>query len=365
MKELQATIPTPTLNSIFSAKETEKTNEAEKVESKATHGKIGTLSTGIQNASTLNADIQSTDIQSAGIQNAGNQNAGIQRAGTQNKASQTPSKGTKNQRDSSKPSTIEHIDIEAIHPNPNQPRKEFSEPSILKLADSIRQHGIIQPLTVRKLGHYYELIAGERRLRAAKELNLPTVPCIVTEATDEASAQMAIIENLIREDLNIFEQAAAISTLIDTYSLTQEQVAEKLSNSQSYIANKLRLLRFSAEERSIILNNKLTERHARCLLRISDSETRANILNKIINEDLNVAQTEELVSSALNQAPKVPLSPLKQTRPYTDIPSFISALNRALDNAKAGNLSIKTRKIVGEEFTELTIILPNTQQNSK
>ena len=161
-----------------------------------------------------------------------------------------------------------------IIPNPNQPRKTFSQESIIKLADSIKQHGIIQPITVRKQGELYEIVSGERRLRAAKELNMPSVPCIVININDEKSAEIAIIENLIREDLNIFEQATAIEALIDTYGLTQEQVAARLSNSQSFIANKLRLLRLSQAERDIILQNKLSERHARALLRIFDQETR-------------------------------------------------------------------------------------------
>ena len=261
--------------------------------------------------------------------------------------------------------TIAQIPISSIVPNPGQPRKFFSESSIIKLADSIRQFGIIQPLTVRKSGHLYELIAGERRLRAAKELCWSTVPCIISEVTEEKSAQISIIENLLREDLNIFEQAIAIQALIDTYSLTQEQIAEKLSSSQSYIANKLRLLRFSQEERNKLLQNNLSERHARALLRINDHSTRAKAIDTIINDNLNVTQAEELVQSLLYNNEENRKMRSRETKAYKDIPSFYNAVNRAIDCAKIGNLDIKCRKIVGESFTELTIIIPTIKQDNE
>ena len=253
---------------------------------------------------------------------------------------------------------IHPISTSKIVPNPNQPRKVFAEDSIIKLASSIKQFGIIQPLTVRQNGEYYELVAGERRLRAAKELNLPTVPCIIVNIDEEKSAEISIIENLLREDLNIFEQALAIQTLLDTYNLTQEKVAEKLSVSQSYIANKLRLLRFSQEEQSIMLQNKLSERHARALLRISDAKKREEILSTIINEQLNVAQTEVLVDKSLSIAQPKLQKQQGEPRQYKDTDSFYFAINRALEQAKSSNLDIKTRKVVGDTFTEITIVIP-------
>lgn len=257
-------------------------------------------------------------------------------------------------------SEILQISTSKIVPNPNQPRKFFAEEGILRLADSIKQHGIIQPLVVRQNGDYYELIAGERRLRAALELNMPTVPCIISDINEQKSAEISIIENIIREDLSIFEQASAIESLIDTYNLTQEQVAEKLSVSQSFVANKLRLLRFSSEEREIILQNNLSERHARAVLRIFDRESRINILNQIINKGLNVAKTEELVNTLLKPAS---VQEPTNERSYSDTSAFISAINRSIECAKKGNLNIKTRKIVGESFTEITIIMPNEPNN--
>lgn len=259
---------------------------------------------------------------------------------------------------------IHSIDVGKIVPNPNQPRKAFPEFSILKLADSIQQFGIIQPLTVRKIGEEYELIAGERRLRAAKEIGLTTVPCIIISSTEEKSAQISIIENLIREDLNIFEQALAIETLIDTYGLTQEQVAKKLSSSQSFIANKLRLLRLSTSEREEIIKNGLTERHARSLLRIKDVEKRQSVLDYIVQNCLNVNETEVYVDSVLNgEKSKDDGSAPKKKHEYKDSNAFYSAIIKALDCARYSELPIKTRKIVGESFTEITIIIPNSAEN--
>ena len=253
---------------------------------------------------------------------------------------------------------IHQISVNKIVPNPYQPRKAFGEDGIIKLADSIRQYGIIQPITVRKCGEMYEIVSGERRFRAAKELNLSQVPCIIVSIDEEKSAEISIIENIIREDLNIFEQAMAIETLIDTYDLTQEQVAQKLSNSQSFVANKLRLLRLTMEEREIILSNKLSERHARAVLRIYDADERKKLLQKIASEGLTVASTEEIVDKILSKdQPKKK----KDLTTYKSVSSFYCAILRALDTARNSNLSVKSRKIVGDSFTELTILIPNQE----
>ncbi len=252
---------------------------------------------------------------------------------------------------------IVNIDINLIVPNPNQPRKVFTEDSIIKLADSIRQYGIIQPLLVRKTNEIYELVAGERRLRASKELGLKVVPCIVTDITELKSAEISIIENLLREDLNIFEQAEAIQALIDTHNLTQEEIATRLSNSQSFVANKLRLLRFSNAEREVILKNNLTERHARALLRIADPVLRDKILGVIINEGLNVASTDELVEAYISKRDGKQ-SATKGT--YRGINAFYSTINRAIDTVKGQGISIKCRRIENDDYTELTIIVPKS-----
>lgn len=250
---------------------------------------------------------------------------------------------------------IVEIELSRIVPNPNQPRKVFADESILKLADSIRQYGIIQPLCVRKIGDGYELVSGERRLRASKELGLATVPCVILEVNEVKSAEISIIENLIREDLNIFEQASAIEALIDTYGLTQEQIAQKLSNSQSFVANKLRLLRLSADERQKIIENSLTERHARALLRIFDPALREKTLNKIIEEGLNVTKSEELIEQIISNEPKKSRSRTS----FKDASSFFSSINRLIEGIRLSGIEVKSRVVESDEFTEVTILVPN------
>ena len=256
---------------------------------------------------------------------------------------------------------IYQIEVSKIVPNPNQPRKEFADEAILKLADSIRQYGIIQPLTVRQTGDGYELISGERRLRASKELGMETVPCVIMNVNEMKSAEMSIIEKLLREDLNIFEQAHAIETLIDTYDLTQEQIAKKLSNSQSFIANKLRLLRLGDEEREKILKNNLTERHARALLRIYDTDTRRKVLDRIIEEGLNVTRSEELIEKIIVSSKIEARDNMPSVRTFKDVKSFYLAIDRAIDSVKNSGINIKSRRIENDEFTELTILIPKTE----
>jgi ParB family chromosome partitioning protein len=205
------------------------------------------------------------------------------------------------------------------------------------------------------MGENYELISGERRLRASRELGLNTVPCVIMEIDEQKSAEISIIENLIREDLNIFEQAGAIEALIDTYGLTQEQIAKRLSNSQSFVANKLRLLRLSASEREKIIENNLTERHARALLRILDTDLREKILEKIISDGLNVSKTEELIEQTLSNNEQKKQKP-RQPR---DMNSFYASIDRLVNSVKQSGVDIKSRVIEGEEFTEVTILIPS------
>ena len=258
---------------------------------------------------------------------------------------------------------IHAIETGRIYPNPNQPRKTFTDDAIIKLADSIRQYGMIQPITVRKVGDTYEIISGERRLRAAKELGMETVPCVIMDINEERSAEISIIENLIREDLNIFEQAQAIEALIDTYNLTQEEIARRLSNSQSFIANKLRLLRLSSTERELIIKHNLTERHARALLRVYDTTLREKLLNDIISQGLNVGKSEELIDSALskdNDNIKI-----RQRNGYKDIKTFYSVIDKAVDSVKNSGVNIKSRRIENDDFVELTILISKSNINAE
>ena len=200
---------------------------------------------------------------------------------------------------------VVQLKTDDIRPNRAQPRAEFEQNSIIRLADSIRRYGILQPLTVRLSDpediYRYELIAGERRLRAAKMLGYLTVPCIIKEVDEQISAELAIIENLLREDLNMFEQAYGFKKLIENHHLTQEEVARRMSLSQSAVANKLRLLRLTYEEQRMILETGLTERHARATLRIENPQKRKNTIEYAAENKLNVQETERYIENLLQE----------------------------------------------------------------
>lgn len=195
---------------------------------------------------------------------------------------------------------ILYIETELICPNLYQPRKTFNEDSIDELAQSIEAYGIIQPISVRKIGlDRYELVAGERRLRAAKKAGLLQVPAIVVDITDKDSAAIALLENLQREDLNFIEEAEAYQNLIKDHCYTQEQLAKVIGKKQSTIANKLRVLKLDDDIRISLLESSLTERHARALLKLPSSELQHKILKTVIDKGYNVKKTEELVEKQL------------------------------------------------------------------
>lgn len=197
---------------------------------------------------------------------------------------------------------ISYIPVDLILPNVYQPRKYFDEEALEELAQSINIYGIIQPLSVRKLGEdRYELVAGERRLRAAKKAGLAEVPAIIIDITDRESAAIALLENLQRENLNFLEEAEAYYNLIRDHSYTQEKLADVIGKKQSTIANKIRLLRLDQEIRLILLENNLTERHARALLKLPTIELQKKILKIVLKRALNVKKTEELIEKELEK----------------------------------------------------------------
>ncbi len=268
--------------------------------------------------------------------------------------------------------TIRMLKTADIRPNPSQPRRLFAPDAIASLADSIRRYGMIQPLSVRRLSEEdgtYELIAGERRLRAAITIGMETVPCVILRADEEQSAAMAIIENIQRENLNMFEQAAAFSSLIRLYNLRQDEIAARLSVSQSYVANKLRLLRYLPEERSQILEAHLTERHARALLRLS-GEDRLKALRRVMEAHLNVAETEMLVEAILHPEEETPPAS-ENSRPKPEIPKnrpailkdvrlFCNSLNHAIDIMRQAGVEARTTKRETDSGTEITVYIPHT-----
>ncbi len=260
--------------------------------------------------------------------------------------------------------TVHYISPDRILANPAQPRRDFNSDAILRLADSIRRYGFIQPLSVRKIGTpetagaLYELIAGERRLRAARMLALESVPCIILEANEQRSAELAIIENLQREDLNMFEEASAIARLLEIYHLTQEKIAQKLSTSQSYIANKLRLLKLTAAERERILRYRLTERHARALLKLPAPTDRLEAIEYIHEHGLNVAATEEYVERLLADEPAPPKSEGTRKLILRDMKIFYNSIDRAVSLMKQNGIDVATDRVEHETHTELILSIP-------
>lgn len=252
-----------------------------------------------------------------------------------------------------------------ILPNPNQPRKSFDAYELQTLADSITANGIIQPLTVRKGdGGKYLLIAGERRLRAAKLAGLRRVPCVLHRTSELIASLYAITENMQRQDLNYFEEAFAIQSLINDFGLTQGEIAVQLGMANSTISNKLRLLKLSPQIQSRLLSANLTERHARALLRLPTTERDA-ALDKIIADGLNLAQTESFIENVVNP-PKEQIEEFKPTpirkSAIGDIKLFSNSLAKLIGTMQNAGISANSRKRETDTFVEYKIrILKNEQ----
>lgn len=233
-------------------------------------------------------------------------------------------------------SHVLQIKVDDIRPNRAQPRADFDNNSIIRLADSIRRYGIIQPLTVRKSDnddiYAYELVAGERRLRAARMLGYFTVPCIVVEADERMSAEMAIIENLLRKDLNMFEQAYGFKKLIENHGLTQDEVARRMSMSQSAVANKIRLLKLGDAEQRMILELDLSERHARALLKLENAEARLDAIRYISAMSLNVMNGEQYIESLIKKVGDYTKSNKGGESESKLASAFVDSLKRKINN---------------------------------
>lgn len=191
--------------------------------------------------------------------------------------------------------TIQEVSLQELRPNPYQPRKQFDEQAMQELAESVKQHGIVQPLIVRESIHGYEIIAGERRFRAAKLANLRTVPVIVRKCSDDQMMEIALIENLQREDLNPIEIAKAYRKLMDHFSLTQEELARRVGKSRPYVANFLRLLQLPVEIQADVSRGTLSMGHARALLAVTKQDLQMKLAKKVVNEQLSVRDLEALI----------------------------------------------------------------------
>ena len=252
---------------------------------------------------------------------------------------------------------VVEIDIDMIIPNPNQPRKVFQDNEISALAESIMQNGILQPLSVRRCGESFELIAGERRLRAAKMCGFTVVPCIIHEISDRNSAILALVENIQRQDLSFFDEATAIEKLITYYGMTQEDAASKLGKAQSTIANKLRLLRLTPEERELIVKFDLTERHARSLLKLASPADRLEILEKVIKNNLNVERTEKLIEDYIGSQ-REKASYKKRSKVFQNVKIFINTINKAVETMQSAGIPADAKKIQNENYVEYRVRIP-------
>ena len=241
------------------------------------------------------------------------------------------------------------VNVASIHPNPYQPRATFDEESIAELAQSIQQVGLLQPLLVRKVDDGYELVAGERRLRAVTSLGMEKVACIVQQdIEDESSAMMALIENLQREDLHYLEEAQCYQKLLETYGLTQEELANRLGKSQSSIANKLRLLKLSDEEKAARTEKRLSERHARALLKLTDDKQRLDAVEKIAEKGLSVKETEQMVEKTLNKAYDEKQDGAKPRpklmRIVRDYRLFMNTINQAVNQLRESGMTVEVEQ---------------------
>ncbi len=273
---------------------------------------------------------------------------------------------TRSEDDSEQRKNIIYIRPENIRPNPYQPRKHFQKSSLEELCESIKQYGVLQPINVRKISaNSYELVAGERRLRAATLAGLKEIPAIVVNIDDNDAAVIALIENLQREDLNYLEEAEGYYNLITQHGFTQEQLARKIGKSQSTIANKIRLLRLPPLVKKILLDNNLTERHARALLKLHDEQLQLKVLKYVCEKGLNVKKTEELVDKAIEKLTRVKTDSEREkkfNKSIRDIRIFINTIRQAVDMMKKSGVNAKAAQLDRGEYVEFIIRVPKKIQ---
>ncbi len=214
---------------------------------------------------------------------------------------------------------VVELDINQVEPNKNQPRKNFDQDALNELADSIKQYGVIQPIVVQKIDDYYEIIAGERRWRAAKIAKLKKIPVVIKNFSEQEIVEIALIENIQREDLNPIEEAEAYKRLIDEYNLKQEEMAERLSKSRTSITNSMRLLKLSSKVQKLVISGELSSGHARALIPVEDTKKQYTLALEIIKNKLSVRETEKLVKALLEPKKKVKKAVPENDFVYRDI----------------------------------------------
>lgn len=248
------------------------------------------------------------------------------------------------------------IPQENIFPNPNQPRKYFDYSELEGLAQSIRENGLLQPVTVRPREDFgYELISGERRLRAARIIGMKEIPCVISEADTEKSATLALIENLQRQDLSFFEEARAIENLMHICGLSQEEMAKRLGKAQSTLCNKLRILKLPQDVCDLLEKNSMSERHARALLQLESADLQRRAAQIVTDKRLTVAETERLISrmvknSTVKQKPSVKI--------FKDVRIFVNTLNHAVDTMRKAGIEADSAKSETPEYIEYVVRIP-------
>ena len=251
------------------------------------------------------------------------------------------------------------IPQEEIYPNPNQPRKRFDFDELEGLAQSIRQNGIIQPIAVRiNTKGEYELISGERRLRASRLVGITQIPCIIMDATDGKSALFALLENMQRSDLGFFEEAQAIEKLIVDFGMSRDEVCKKLGKAPPTVSNKLRLLRLPEEIRLKIVQENLSERHARALLKLTSISQMERAMSIIAEKRLNVAESEKLISQIMTNDSRRRQPPVKL---FKDVRIFVNTLNHAVDTMRRAGIEADSAKSETDEYIEYIVRIPKSR----
>ena len=246
------------------------------------------------------------------------------------------------------------LPVETIAPNPEQPRRHFEPEKLEELAASIQEMGLLQPQTVRRRDGRWELVSGERRLRACKLAGLAQVPCLSIAVDDRSSSLLALVENLQRRDLDFWEEALALRRLVDDWGLSQEECARRIGKSQSAVANKLRLLKLPREVLELLREHGCSERHARALLPLEDGELQRRAAGQVVKLGLTVAQTESLVDKLLSAAPKRK----KPTYIIKDVRLFLNTISRSMDLMRSAGVDAKCQREESDGEICLTIRIP-------
>ncbi|MCR6098489.1 nucleoid occlusion protein [Salipaludibacillus agaradhaerens] len=252
---------------------------------------------------------------------------------------------------------VKQLPVADIVPNRYQPRTVFHDDKIDELAQTIKTHGIIQPIVVRERNGRFEIIAGERRWRAVTKLGWEHIPAVIKDLDDTKTASVALIENLQREGLTSIEEAMAYAKLLELHGLTQESLAQRLGKGQSTVANKLRLLNLPASVQDALLNRRITERHARALIGLKDKEKQEKVLEKVIEQELNVKQTEELIAKLSEEAPKKKRKAIRKAV-SKDTRLAMNTIRKSVDMVAQTGMTIDTDEEEHDDFYQFTIRIP-------